>query len=92
MRILLILLLFMTTTVYSQKYEFELIENFDFEQKELFQKIQLEFNDFKNPYKNTLVFDGKFFFINTNIEIKEEEFSIFLNKHGYTLKTFTKIQ
>ncbi len=85
-------MLVLSNMIFAQKYKFELNEIFDFEQKEIFQKIQLEFNNFKTPYKNILGYDGKNFFINSDIDVNQNEFEFFLNKHGYTIKTFIKIQ
>ena len=92
-KLLLILFLFLITiSTYGQKYNFELNENFDVENKEFFHKIQLEFNNFLEPFKYTLVYDEKQFYINSQINVRQEEFEIFLNKHGYSLKKFEKIE
>lgn len=82
----------MTFSVYGQKYRFELNENFDVENKVFFQQIQLEFNNFSEPFKYTLIFDKKEFYIISPINVKQEELEIFLNKHGYSLKKFEKTE
>ena len=81
-----------TLSTYGQKYKFELNENVDLENKNIFHSIQLEFNNFLEPFKYTLIFDKKEFYINSPINVKQEEFEVFLNKHGYSLKKFEKIE
>ncbi len=85
-------MLLLCNIIYAQKYKFELNENIDIENKNLFHLIQLEFNNFKTPYKNTLIYDNKIFYINSDINVYKEEFEIFLYKHGYTIKNFEKIE
>lgn len=91
-KLLIIMMMLISSLVYGQKYRFELNENFDVENKVFFQQIQLEFNDFSQPFKYTLIFDKKEFFINSPINVRQEEFEVFLNKHGYSLKKFEKIE
>lgn len=77
---------------FGQKYSFQLNEIYDVENKIFFEKMQLEFNIYSDPFKYTLVFFDEKFYINSPIEVKQEEFEIFLNKHGYSLKTFKKAE
>ena len=91
-KIITLIILLISLTTYGQKYNFELNEKIDVENKNIFHSIQLEFNSFSEPFKYTLIFDNKEFYINSPINVKQEEFEIFLSKHGYSLKKFEKTE